>query len=329
MTAVPAPGRADPPHADATARFSHAGSRLPDLGFRSVTGLFAFSAIVILIGLVAMLATNGAQAFSMFGLGFLTGTTWDPVGAIFGALPFIFGTIASSLIAVILAAPIGLLTAIFLAELASRRVAIPLTFTIELLAAIPSVVFGLWGVFVLSPVLKTTVEAWIVAVFGWIPIFSGPPFGIGLFAAGVILTLMILPTIVAISRDVISSVPNHQREAMLALGATRWEMITKAVLPYARSGIVGAIILGLGRALGETMAVTMVIGNSGKIPHSIFDPSQTIASQIATTFSEASLGLETSSLIALGLVLLVITMLLNIVARLLVWRVAGPVSETV
>jgi phosphate transport system permease protein len=329
MTAVSAPPPGTPPSHSAGARFGRGTSRVPDLGFRGVTGVFAWLALVILVGLVVMLATNGAQAFSRFGLNFLTGTTWDPVAAIFGALPFIFGTIASSLIAIILATPIGLLTAIFLAELASRRVAIPLTFTIELLAAIPSVVFGLWGVFVLSPVLKTTVEAWIIAVFGWIPIFAGPPFGIGLFAAGVILTLMILPTIVAISRDVISSVPNSQREAMLALGATRWETITKAVLPYARSGIVGAVILGLGRALGETMAVTMVIGNSGKIPGSIFDPSQTIASQIATTFSEAGLGIETSSLIALGLVLLVITMLLNVIARLLVWRVAGPVSETV
>lgn len=302
---------------------------MPDLGFRGVTGVFGWLALVILIGLVVMLVVNGLQALQTFGLGFLTGTTWDPVAAVFGAAPFIIGTIASSLIAILLAAPIGLLTAIFLAELASRRVAIPLTFTIELLAAIPSVVFGLWGVFVLSPMLKVTVEAWITGTFGWIPIFAGPPFGIGLFAAGVILTLMILPTVVAISRDVITSVPNHQREAMLALGATRWETITKAVLPYARSGIVGALILGLGRALGETMAVTMVIGNSGKIPHSIFDPSQTIASQIATTFNEAGVGIETSSLIALGLVLLVITMLLNVIARLLVWRVAGPVSETV
>jgi phosphate transport system permease protein len=202
-------------------------------------------------------------------------------------------------------------------------VAIPLTFTIELLAAIPSVVFGLWGVFVLGPFLQGTVEKWIVGTLGWIPIFAGPPFGVGLFAAGVILTLMILPTIVAISRDVITAVPDSQREAMLALGATRWETITKAVLPYARSGIMGAVILGLGRALGETMAVTMVIGNRPQLPSSVFDSSQTIASQIATTFNEASIGLQTSALIGLGLILLVITMSLNIVARLLVWRVSG------
>jgi phosphate transport system permease protein len=322
---APQPGSPAP---RAGSRFSHAASRLPDLAFRAVTGVFAWILIALLLGLLVMLAVNGAQALSKFGLGFLTGTTWDPVEAVFGALPFIVGTIASSVIAVLLATPIGLLTAIFLSELASRRAAIPLTFTIELLAAIPSVVFGLWGIFVLSPVLKGTVEAWIISALGWIPLFDGPPFGVGLFAAGVILTLMILPTIISISRDVISSVPNHQREAMLALGATRWETITRAVLPYARSGIVGAVILGLGRALGETMAVTMVIGNSGKIPHSIFDPSQTIASQIATTFNEAGVGIETSALIALGLVLLAITMALNVIARLLVWRVAGPTTET-
>jgi len=304
------------------------GSRLPDVAFRLGTGVLAWTIVAILGLLLVLLVLNSRQVFGQFGLSFLTGTDWDPVAGIYGALPFIIGTIASSLIAIVLAAPIGILTAIFLSELASRRVAIPLTFAIELLAAIPSVVYGLWGVFVLGPILKGTLEAWIIGTFGWIPIFAGPPFGIGLFAAGIILTLMILPTVVSISRDVISSVPNHQREAMLALGATRWEMITKAVLPYARSGIAGALILGLGRALGETMAVTMVIGNSQKIPQSIFDPSQTIASQIATTFNEAGVGLQTSALIGLGLVLLVITMTLNVIARLLVWRVAGPVTES-
>jgi phosphate transport system permease protein len=186
-------------------------------------------------------------------------------------------------------------------------------------------VIGLWGVFVLSPFLRGTVESWLVGLLGWIPIFHGPPFGIGLFAAGVILAIMILPTIVAISREVIVAVPNSQREAMLALGATQWETVSRVVVPYARSALVGAIILGLGRALGETMAVTMVIGNGDRIPTGIFDQAQTIASKIATTFSEASLGIQTASLIALGLVLLGITIALNVVARLLVWRVTGPV----
>jgi phosphate transport system permease protein len=309
------------------ARFGRAASRVPDLAFRAATGSLAWLVVGTLGLLAVLLVLNGGQAFSTFGLSFLTGTTWDPIASVYGALPFIVGTLGSSLIAILLAAPIGLLTAVFLAELAPRRVAIPLTFVIELLAAIPSVVYGLWGVFVLGPFLQSTLESWIVGVLGWIPIFSGPPFGIGLFAAGVILTLMILPTIVAVARDVITAVPDAQREAMLALGATRWEMITRAVLPYARSGIIGAIILGLGRALGETMAVTMVIGNRPEIPKSIFDSSQTIASQIATTFNEAGVGLQTSALIGLGLVLLVITMSLNVIARLLVWRVAGPGTD--
>jgi len=308
-------------------RFGAAGSRIPDLVFRIGAGGFAW-AVVGLLGLVGLLlAVGSSEALSAFGLDFLTGTTWDPIAAIYGALPFIVGTIASSIIAILLAAPIGILTAIFLAELAPRRVAIPLTFAIELLAAIPSVVYGLWGVVILGPFLSSTVEAWLVSAFGWIPIFAGPPFGVGLFTAGVILTLMILPTIISISRDVITSVPDTQREAMLALGATRWETITKSILPYARSGIFGAVILGLGRALGETMAVTMVIGNRPEVPTSVFDSAQTIASQIATTFNEASLGLQTSALIALGLVLLGITMSLNVIARLLVRRVAGPGQE--
>jgi phosphate transport system permease protein len=309
------------------ARFGRAASRVPDLVFRLGTGGFAWVVvgIVVLVGL--LLAATSTQVFEKFGLSFLTGSTWDPVASLYGALPFIVGTLLSSLIAIVLAAPIGILTAIFLAELAPRRVAIPLTFAVELLAAIPSVVYGLWGVFILGPFLASTVDTWLHGALGWIPIFAGTPDGVGLFSAGVILTLMILPTIVAISRDVITAVPDSQREAMLALGATRWEMITKSVLPYARSGVYGALILGLGRALGETMAVTMVIGNRSALPKTIFDSSQTIASQIATTFSEAGAGLPTSALIGLGLVLLVITMSLNIVARLLVWRVAGPGTD--
>jgi phosphate transport system permease protein len=300
---------------------------VPDLVFRLGTGGFAWVVVGIVILVGILLAATSSQVFQKFGLSFLTGSTWDPVAGVYGALPFIIGTLLSSLIAIILAAPIGILTAIFLAELAPRRVAIPLTFAVELLAAIPSVVYGLWGVFILGPFLASTVDTWLHGALGWIPIFAGHPDGVGLFSAGVILTLMILPTIVAISRDVISAVPDSQREAMLALGATRWEMITKSVLPYARSGVYGALILGLGRALGETMAVTMVIGNTSQIPKTIFDSSQTIASQIATTFSEAGAGLPTSALIGLGLVLLVITMSLNIVARLLVWRVAGPGTD--
>jgi phosphate transport system permease protein len=301
------------------------GMRLGDRLFRGTTRTVAVGVVALLVAIAAMLTASGALAFQTFGIvEFVTGTTWDPVRSIYGALPYILGTLFSAAIALVLATPIALLTAIYLAELASRRLAIPLTFLIELIAAIPSVVIGLWGVFVLSPFLKGTVESFLADTLGQsIPLFAGPPLGIGLFSAGVILAIMILPTIVSVSREVIVSVPMAQREAMFALGATRWEVITRAVLPSARSGIVGAIILGLGRALGETMAVTMVIGNSQAIPDSLFDQAQTIASKIATTFNEASVGIQTSSLIALGLILLVMTILLNAVARMLVWRTAG------
>jgi phosphate transport system permease protein len=286
----------------------------------------AAAVVGLLIALAVLLLASSLLTWQTFGTGFISGMTWDVVAGVYGALPFIVGTLLASLIALVLATPIGILTAIFLAEFAPRRVAIPLTFMIELLAAIPSVVIGLWGVFVLSPFLRDTVEKWIVDAFGWIPFLAGPTFGIGLFAAGVILAIMILPTIVAISREVIGSVPLAQREAMLALGATRWETTRRAVLPYARSGIVGAVILGLGRALGETMAVTMVIGNRDAVPTRLFDQAQTISSKIATSFNEAQVGIQTSSLIALGCVLLAITLALNVFARLLVRRVNGDVG---
>ena len=306
-------------------RFSAAGtSRLPDRLFRGTTAVFAAGIVVLLAAIGLLLASSSMQTWQAFGLGFLTSTTWNPVANLYGALPFIVGTLVTALLAMVIAAPIGLMTAIFLAELAPRWLSVPLGFLVELLAAIPSVVIGLWGVFVLSPLLRGTIEDWLANSIGKVvPVFAGPSFGVGIFAAGVILAIMVLPTIVSISREVINAVPNAQREGMLALGATRWETTTRAVLPYARSGIIGALILGLGRALGETMAVTMVIGNKPQVPTRLFDQGQTISSQIATTFNEAAIGLQTSSLIALGLALLAITILLNIVARLLVRRVAG------
>ena len=303
---------------------ARAGSRLPDRLFRGTSGVFAASIVILLIAVAVLLAVSSLETWSTFGPGFLSGITWDPVAGIYGALPFIVGTVVTAALAMVIATPIGLLTAIFLAELSPRWLAVPLGFLVELLAAIPSVVIGLWGVFVLSPILRVTIEDWIAGSIGRvIPVFAGPSFGVGIFAAGVILAIMILPTIVSISREVINAVPTSQREAMLALGATRWETTTRAVLPYARSGIVGAVMLGLGRALGETMAVTMVIGNNPQVPTRLFDQGQTIASQIATTFSEASIGLQTSSLIALGLTLLVMTIVLNVAARILVRRIAG------
>jgi len=289
----------------------------------------AIAIVALLIGIALRLATASAPTWQQFGPGFLTGTSWDVVNGVYGALPFIVGTIASSLLALLVAVPIGVFSAIFLAELAPGWLAIPLTFLVELLAAIPSVVVGLWGVFVLSPFLRDTVEAWFVDHLGFIPIFAGPAFGIGLFSAAVVLAIMILPTIVSIAREVIIAVPHSQREAMLALGATRAETIGRAVLPLARSGIIGAVILGLGRALGETMAVTMVIGNKDAVPTRLFDQAQTIASKIATTFNEAQVGIQVDSLIALGLTLLGITLGLNVIARLLVRRTAGQAAGLV
>jgi phosphate transport system permease protein len=313
-------------HLTLSARSRQGSGRLADILFHGSSRTAAGVVVALLILIGVLLFASSRLTWETFGLSFIIGGTWDPVAAVFGAFPFIVGTILAASIAVIFAAPIGIFTAIYLSELAPRRLATPLTFTIELLAAIPSVVIGLWGVFILAPFLRVTVEAWIVSVFGWIPFLGGPTYGIGLFSAGVILTIMILPTIVTISREVIQAVPDAQREAMFALGATRWEVIRRAVIPFARSGIIGAVILGLGRALGETMAVTMVIGNKDAIPAGLFDQTQTIASKVATSFSEASVGIETSSLIALGLVLLVLTIIMNVVARLLVWRVAGPVG---
>jgi phosphate transport system permease protein len=299
-------------------------ARLPDRLFRGASAAAGGFIIVLLISVGVLLAVTSAQTWGAFGLSFLTGTDWDPVKGIYGALPFIAGTLMTAAIGMVIAVPLGLLTAVFLAELAPPWLATPLGFLVELLAAIPSVVIGLWGVFILSPILRSTVEDWLAGTIGKvIPLFAGPSFGVGIFAAGVILAIMILPTIVSISREVINAVPNAQREGLLALGATRWETTVRAVLPFARSGIIGAVILGLGRALGETMAVTMVVGNSPQIPTSLLGQGQTIASEIATTFSEASVGLQTSSLIALGLTLLGMTILLNIIARLLVRRVAG------
>lgn len=301
--------------------------RLADLSFRFGSRVAAGAVVVVLVLIGILLTGSSLLTWQTFGLGFITATTWDPVAAIYGALPYIVGTFMSAAIAIVIATPIGILTALFLAEMAPPRLATPLIFMIELLAAIPSVVIGLWGVFILAPFLRDTVEVWIASTLGtFIPFLAGPTFGIGLFTAGVILAMMILPTIVTISREVVRAVPDAQREAMVALGATRWETTWRAVVPYARSGIIGAVILGLGRALGETMAVTMVIGNSQAIPTRLFDQAQTIASKIATTFNEASIGLQTSSLIALGLILLAMTLILNVVARLLVWRVARPVG---
>ena len=298
--------------------------RLGDPVFRGATAGFALALAVLLVALVVELGLSSAPAWRAFGLDFVTGTVWDTGSAVYGALPFIAGTVLTSLLAMVIAIPLSVCTAIFLAELAPRWLAMPTTFLIELIAAIPSVVIGLWGMFALTPFIRDTIEAPLVDTFGdTVPVLAGPAYGSDLFAASFILAIMVVPTIVTIAREVISSVPLSHREAFLGLGATRWETVRRVVLPAALPGIVGAIFLGLGRALGETMAVTMMIGNADRIPNGLFDQTQTIASKIATSFNEASMGLETQSLLALGLVLMAVTLAIGVLARVLVSRAMG------
>ncbi|MDN5348407.1 MAG: phosphate transport system permease protein [Clostridia bacterium] len=285
--------------------------------------LAAALAILVLAVLLGYILADAAQpAMHKFGWRFLVTSRWDPVHEVFGALPVIYGTIVSSFLALLLALPLSLGIAIYLAELAPLWLRVPLSFLVELLAAIPSVVYGLWGLFVLVPWVRDSVEPFLARYLGFLPFFRGPFYGVGMLAAGFILAIMILPTISSISREVLLAVPNSQREALLALGATRWETIRLAVLPYGRQGILGAVILGLGRALGETMAVTMVIGNRAEISVSLFAFGQTMASLIVNEFSEAFSAIHTAVLLEVGLILFLITLTLNILARLLVWRVA-------
>ena len=291
--------------------------------FSSLTLVFALVVAAILVGLIVVLTIDASPAISRFGLAFLGSSSWDSVKEAFGALPAIYGTIVSSIIGLTIAVPISLGAAIFLVELAPAWLRGPASLIIELLAAIPSVIIGLWGLFVLVPFVRTPIESWLGSKFGFLPLFQGPPFGVGFLSAGIILAIMVIPIITAVSRDAMKAVPNQQREAMLALGATRWEAIRRAVIPYCRSGLVGATILGLGRALGETMAVTMVIGNSYKVTASLFSPGSTIASKIAGEFGEASGGVFVGSLVALALILFGVTLIVNVVARVLVWRMTS------
>ena len=292
-----------------------------DFLFRIVTAAFALAVVITLLAMALQMYRASSASLSAFGLGFITSQEWDPVKEVFGALPFIYGTVVSSLLALLMAVPISLGVAIFLSELAPNGVRNVIGFLVELLAAVPSVVYGLWGVFALCPWLRETVEPALAKVFGFLPLFSGPHQGFGMLAGGMILAIMIIPTVSSVSREVLRAVPAALREGALGLGATRWETVRMAVLPYARSGLVGAAILGLGRALGETMAITMVIGNRAEISASLFAPSYTMASVIANEFTEATSELYLSALAEIGLLLFVVTVLLNIVARLLVWRV--------
>jgi phosphate transport system permease protein len=294
---------------------------LGDRVFRWITATFAFLIVVTLAAMALQMLRASGPSLLRFGPRFLLDTEWDVVHEQFGALAFVFGTVVSSLVGLVLAVPVALGVAIFLAELAPAWLARPLGFLVELLAAIPSVVYGLWGIFVVAPWLRTSVEPFLGKTLGFLPLFQGPPRGYGMLAAGLVLAIMILPTIASISRDVLRAAPSVLREGALALGATRWEAIRTAVLPVVRSGLVGAIILGLGRALGETMAVTMVIGNRAEIAASLFAPGHTMASVIANEYAEASSDVHLAALSEIGLLLFGVTLLLNIAARLLVWRV--------
>jgi phosphate transport system permease protein len=300
---------------------------LGDHAFRLILCIAALGVLGLVAVMVVAMTRAALPSLKAFGWRFLVTSTWDPVAETFGALPFVYGTVVSSMLALLLAVPLGLGAAISLAEFAPLRICPPIAFLIELLAAIPSVVYGLWGIFVLAPWLRTWVQPALAAGLGFLPLFQGPPYGVGMLAAGVILAIMILPLITAVSREVLLAVPNAQREAALALGATRWEATRLAVLRYGRSGLIGAVLLGLGRALGETMAVTMVIGNRPEIALSLFAPGYTMASVIANEFAEAASDLYLAALIEIGLLLFVVTVAVNGLARLLVWSVGGAVQE--
>jgi len=291
-----------------------------DWAFKNLTRFFAILVLAIVALMAWEMVLGSKQTIEGFGWGFLTSTEWDPVQDLYGALPFIYGTVVSSMIALAIALPLSLGTAIFLSEIAPRWIEGPVAFMVELLAAIPSIVYGLWGMFVLVPWLRTSVEPVISKNLGFIPLFRGAPYGFGMLAAGIILAIMILPIITSISRDVLRAIPSTQREAALALGATKWES-TWIILASGRSGFLGATLLGLGRAVGETMAVTMVIGNRPEISLSLFDPGYSMASVIANEFAEATTETYTSALIEIALVLFVVTLVLNAIARLIVWGV--------
>ena len=299
------------------------GSALGDRIFRGLVRGAVWVVVVIAVALIVALVWEAWAALHAFGWRFLVSSTWDPVAGRFGALPFIYGTLVSSTLAVLIAVPLSLGAAIFLAELAPFWVRPPVAFLIEMLAAVPSVVYGLWGIFVLVPWLRDWVQPALGRSLGFLPLFQGPPYGIGMLAAGLILSIMIVPYITSVSREILLAVPDSQREAALGLGATRWETTRMAVLRYGRSGLLGAVLLGLGRALGETMAVTMVIGNRPEVALSLFAPGYTMASVLANEFTEATSDLYVSALVEIGLLLLVVTITVNGLARLLVWSVGG------
>jgi phosphate transport system permease protein len=278
--------------------------------------------VLALVGLIVyQLITKSSLSWHAFGWSFFFRSEWDPVNEQFGAFPFVYGTLVSSVLALVIAVPVAVGVGVFITEMSPRWLKGPLAFTTELLAAIPSVIYGLWAIFILVPLLRQYLEPWLMRYLGWTGLFEGPPYGIGMLAAGVILAIMVVPIVSSITREVMTAVPQQQREAALALGATRWEMIRIGVLRNARAGILGGVILGLGRALGETMAVTMVIGNRPEIAKSLLAPGYTMASVIANEFSEATSDTYLSALVEVGLALFLVTIIVNILAQVLVWTV--------
>ena len=303
-------------------------SRMPDLVFRVLIALAALSVFIIVVLIVYELIQNSKLSLHEFGISFFYRENWDPVNGDFGALSFIYGTVVSSILALVIAVPLSVGVAVYITEMCPVALRAIVSFLVELLAAIPSVIYGLWGIFVLAPLLREHVQPFLAKYFGWTGLFTGPQFGLGMLAVGIILAIMIVPIVASITREVLSAVPQNQREAVLALGATRWEMIRLGVLRNALIGIVGGVILGLGRALGETMAVTMVIGNRPEIAKSLFAPGYTMASVIANEFSEATGDLYLSSaLVEIGLVLFLVTLIVNALARLLVWSITGGTAR--
>jgi phosphate transport system permease protein len=285
---------------------------------RLITFLFAVSVVLVTLLLVFELWQGSVLARHKFGLNFFFTRVWDPIFEQFGALPFIYGTVVTSVVALLIAVPLGIGAAIFLAELAPQKISGTLQFFIDLLAAVPSVIYGLLGVFIVIPLMREYIQPALKTTFGFLPFFQGPAYGVGFLTAGIVLAIMVIPYIISVSREILLSVPRDQREAALAVGATRWESTWRVVVPFARTGIVGSIFLALARAVGETMAVTMVIGNAPTISASLFSPGDSIASVIANQFTEATGDLYLQSLIELGLVLFLLTFILNGLARLLI-----------
>jgi len=299
--------------------------RLGDTVFRHLTRAAAIAVLLILSGVIISLIDGSMPAFRAFGFGFLISSRWNPVTDNYGALPAIYGTIVTSFIAMLIAVPVGLMIAFFLTELCPKWLRRPIGIAIELLAGIPSIIYGIWGLFLFAPFLQATLQPFLINTLGNVPgigsLFSGPPYGIGILTSGLILAIMVLPFVTSITRDVFEAVPGVLKEAAYGLGCTTWEVVRNVVLPYARVGVLGGIMLGLGRALGETMAVTFVIGNAHRISASVLAPGTTISATIANEFTEAVGDLYTSALIELGLILFVITFIVLAVARYMLMRI--------